>query len=108
MAAFNQPGIFCAFIARKRADHCMDAATDEFGFKIRMAVSRNVGEKFIDDLKPEFRVRHFTPAEFQGDFHFHVLAQKINRVHDLDAEIVRVNPRAELNFFDGRGVLVFL
>src|ERR1017187_8522636 len=73
-----------------------------------MAIGHDFSEKFVDDLKADFGMRHFAPAEFQRDFHFHVLAQKINRVRDLDAEVVRVNPRAELNLFDGRGVLMLL
>ena len=105
-AAFARARVFCAFVARQRADHHIDAAPDEFRFEVGMAVGRQFGEKFTDDLESEFRVRHFASAEFQRDFHLHVLAQKINRMADLDAEVVRVNARAELNFLDGRGVLM--
>ncbi len=105
---FDLTGIFGALVARQRAAHHVDAAPDEFRRKIGLAVKRDLGQKFVDDLKADFGVRHFAPAEFQRDFHFHVLAQKINRVRNLDAKVVRVNPRAELNLFDGRGVLVLL
>jgi hypothetical protein len=44
--------------------------------------------------KPTSGVRHFAAAEFERDLHLHVLAEKIHRVRDLDAEVVRVNARA--------------
>ena len=64
--------------------------------------------KFIDDLKADFGVRHFAAAKFQRDLHLHVLAQKIDRVRQLDAQVVRVNARAQLDFLDDGGVLVLL
>ena len=105
---FGLMRIFGALVARQRADHHIDAAPDEFRRKIGIAVGRDLTQKFVDDLEADFRVRHFATAEFERDLHFHVLAEKIHRVRDLDAEVVRVNPRAELNLFDGRGVLMLL
>jgi len=49
---------------------------------------------FFDDVKADFRVRHFASAKFQRDFDFHVFAKKINGVRQLDAEVVRINARA--------------
>ena len=57
-------------------------------------------------LKAEFRVGHFAAAEFQDHLDLHVLAQEIDGVAQLDAEIMRVNLRAELDFLDLVGVLV--
>ena len=64
--------------------------------------------KFIDDLEADFGVRHFAAAKFQRDLHLHVFAQKIDGVHQLDAEVVRVNARAQLHFLDDGGVLMLL
>ena len=58
-----------------------------------MPVRRDFGEEFLDDLETKLRVRHFASAEFQHDFDLHVLAEKINRVHHLDTEVVRINAR---------------
>ena len=98
--------IFGALIAGQRTDHHVDAAANELGVKIGMAVRRNLGQKLLHHPKAEFLMRHLAPAEFKHDFHFHVLAEKINRVLDFDAEVMRVNTRTELDFFDDRGVLV--
>ena len=104
--AFSRVRIFPAFVPRQRADHHVDAAPDELRLKIGMAEGRDGGEKFFDDLKTEFLVRHFPAAEFEHDLHLHVLAQKIDRVLDFDAEVVRVNARTQLDFLDDGGVLV--
>lgn len=93
-ADFGLMRIFGALVARQRADHHIDAAPDEFRRKIGLAVKRDLSQKFVDDLEADFRVRHFAAAEFERDLHFHVLAEKIHRVRDLDAEVVRVNARA--------------
>jgi len=94
LAVFCLVRIFAAFVARERADHDVDAPSDEFWRKIGMAVSCDVGEEFVDDGKSDLGVRHFPSAKFQRDLDLHVLAEKINRVGELDAEIVRVNARA--------------
>ena len=93
-ASFGLMRIFGAFVARQRADHHMNAASDEFRRKIGIAVGHDLGQKFVDDLEADFRVRHFATAEFERDLHLHVLTEKIHRVRDLDAEVVRVNARA--------------
>ena len=83
--AFHRIRIFPAFISRQRADHHVDAAPDELRLKIGMAEGRDGVEKFFDDLKTEFLVRHFPPAKFERDLHLHILAQKADRVLDFDA-----------------------
>ncbi len=65
-------------------------------------------KKFVDDLETELCMGHFASAEFEGDFHLHILAEKVNGVLDFDAEIVRIDLGAELNLFDLVGVLMFL
>jgi hypothetical protein len=103
---FNRIWIFPALVSRQRADHHVDAAPDELRLKIGMAKGRDGFDKFFDDLKTEFLVRHFPAAEFERDLHLHVLAQKTSRMLDLDAEIVRINAGTQLDFLDDGGVLV--
>ena len=62
----------------------------------------------FDDLKTEFLMGHFTPAETKGDFDLHFLAQEIDSVAELDPEVVRIDRRAELHFFYLVGVMVLL
>ena len=73
-----------------------------------MAKGRDLGKEFVNDLKTDLCMGHFTSAEFEGDFHLHILAEKINCVLDFDAEIVRIDLGAELDLFDFRRVLVLL
>ena len=90
-AFFLLPWVFRALVAGQRADHDVDAATDEFRGKVGMAEGIQLRDKFLDHLKPNVGVRHLPPAKAQGHFHFHVLAQKINRVADLDAEVTELS-----------------
>jgi hypothetical protein len=101
-------GIPGAFIARQRTDHHVDATANEFGFEIGMAKGRDFGKEFVNDPKTDLCMGHFAPAEFEGDFHLHILAEKINRVLDFDAEIVWINLGAELDLFDLVRVLMLL
>ena len=71
-----------------------------------MAVGRDVGDEFFDDLEPDLGVGVFAAAKFQRDLHLHVFAKKINGVRGLDAEIMRINARTQLDFLHDRGVLV--
>ena len=71
-----------------------------------MTVGRDVGQKFIDDLEADLRVRHFAALELERDLDLHVFAQKIDRVLKLDAEIMRVDARAQLDFLHRRSVLM--
>lgn len=73
-----------------------------------MAEGSNFGKEFINNLKTELRMGHFASAKLEGDFHLHVLREKINCVLDFYAEIVRINLRTKLNLFDLIGVLVLL
>jgi hypothetical protein len=73
-----------------------------------MAKGSDFLQKFINDLEAILRVGHFASAEFEGDFHLHILAEKVNGVLNFDAEIVRIYLGAELNFFDLIGVLMLL
>ena len=84
------------------------ARPTSLGVKIGMAEGRDVGDEFVDDLEADFGVRHFAAAKLERDLHLHVFAQKIDGVLQLDAEVVRVNARAQLHFLDGGGVLVLL
>jgi hypothetical protein len=93
--------------ARQRTEHDVDAFADELGRRVGMAERRQALDQLLDLLETEFLVRHLAAAETQGDFDLHVLAQKIDRVLLFDAEIVRVDVRAELDFLDLVGVLVF-
>ena len=58
--------------------------------------------------KPNSVCCHLAAAKLQRHLHLHVLAQKADGVLDLDAKIVRINARTELDFLHGRGVLVLL
>lgn len=108
LASVLQVWIFAAFVPRQRADHYVDAPTNEFRRKIGMAVGCYIGKKFVYDGEADLGVRHFAAAKFQGDLHLHVFAQKINCVRQLDAEVVRINARAQLHFLDDGSVVVFL
>src|SRR5258707_9838655 len=72
-----------------------------------MAKGRDFGKEFVNNLKTDLCMSHFAPAEFEGDFHLHVLGEKIDRVLDFYAEIVRIDLGAELDLFDLIGVLMF-
>jgi len=86
--------ILGAFVARQRADHQVDGLADKFRLKIRLTVGRDVGNELFNDLEADFRVRVFAAAKFQGNLHLHVIAQKIDRVLEFDAEVVGINARA--------------
>src|SRR6266481_105639 len=73
-----------------------------------MAKGLDFGNEFVNNLKTDFCMGHFAPAEFEGDFYLHILAKEINRVLDFDAEIMRINLGTELDLFDLIGVLVLL
>lgn len=73
-----------------------------------MAKGSDFLQKFINNLEANLRVGHFASTEFEGDFDLHILAEKINRVLDFDAEIVRIDLGTELDLFDLIGVLVLL
>ena len=75
--------------------------------EILVAVRGDFRQELLHDLETEFGVGHFAAAEFQGDLDLHVFAEEIHGMLDFDAEIVRVNFRAELDFLDLVGVLVF-
>ena len=107
-ACFRLLGIPGAFIPRQWADHHVNAAANQFRFEIGMAKGSDLGKEFVNDLKTDFCMGHFASAEFEGDFHLHILAKEINRVLDFDAEIMRINLRTELDLFDLIGVLMFL
>jgi hypothetical protein len=101
-------GMFSALVAGKRADHYVDAATDEFRLEIRVAVRRNLAQEFMHHLKTDVRVGHFTAAELQGDLYLHVLAEEIDGMLDLHPKVVGIDLRAQLDFFYLIGVLMLL
>ena len=72
-----------------------------------MPIRNNLFDESLDHLKPEFFVGHFPPAEPERDLHLHFFAQEIDGMAQLDAEVVWINRRTELNFFYLSGVLVF-
>ena len=83
-----------------------DAAPDQLGLKVLVAVRRNVREELLDHLEAEFRVRHLPAAELQRDLDLHVLAKESDRMLQFHAEVVGVDLRAQLDLFDLGGVLV--
>src|SRR5580765_5830060 len=96
-----------AFVPWQRAEHHVDTPADQFGFGIRVAVEHQCLNEFFHHLETDFLMRHFAAAETQGQFNLHLIAQKIDRVGEFDAKIVRINLRAELDFFDLVGVVMF-
>src|SRR5450756_1466593 len=102
----RQTRVFGALVAGQRADHQVDRLADELGLKIWVPVRLDVRDELLDDFKTDLGVRHFPAAEYKRDLHLHVFAKKINGVLELDAQIMRVDARAELHFLDGRSVLV--
>src|SRR2546423_12111459 len=71
-----------------------------------MAEGCDVGEKFLDDLKANLGMGHFAAAKFQSHFYLHVLAEKVDGVPDLNAQVMRIDLGAELNFLNFVGVLM--
>src|SRR2546426_4337877 len=45
-------------------------------------------------------VGHLAPTKAERDFDLHLLTEKFNGVSHFDAEVVRINGRAQLNFLD--------
>ena len=73
-----------------------------------MTVSRRRLHEIVNHLESELLMGHFTPPESKRDFDLHFLAQKIDRMAELDAEIMRVDGRAELDFFHFIRVVMLL
>jgi len=73
-----------------------------------MAVRGNRADEVLNHLKAIFLVSHLATAELQAYFYLHFLAKKIDRMGQLDLEIVRIDRSAELDFFDLVSVLMFL
>src|ERR1041385_8394666 len=105
---FLTPRVLGALITRQRADHLVNSAANHLGLKIRMTVGLNFVQKSFDDLKAKFGMGHFTSPEFQGDLDLHVLAEEIDGMLNLHPQIMWIDLRAELNFFDLVGVLMLL
>ena len=96
------------FVSRQRTEHHRNALAEQFRRRVRVSVWRDLAEESLDLLKAQFRMGHFAAAKFQGDFHLNFVAEEINSMAQLNAEVVRINARAKLDFFDLVGVLVLL
>ena len=72
-----------------------------------MPVGPGALDELVYDREPEFLVCHFTAAKPEGQFDLHFFAEEIDGVAEFDLQIMRVDGRAELDFFDFVGVLVF-
>ncbi len=59
------------------------------GSGVRVGKGQELFDKAVDHLKAKFLVRHFTAAEAQRDFHFHVFTEKSDGVLFFDPEIMR-------------------
>jgi hypothetical protein len=90
----RRAGVFGPLVSRQRSDHHDDVSAVELGLKIRMAKRRNLAQKFSDHFKSDLGVGHFAAPEFQRHFHLHILAQEIDRMGNLDAQIMRIDARA--------------
>ncbi len=73
-----------------------------------MSKRGNFGDELLNHLEADLGVRHLTTAEFQGDFDLHIFAQEINGMPNLDAQIVRIDFGAQLDFLHLGGVLMLL
>ena len=96
-----------ALVARERAEHQVDAFADQFGFGVGMPVRGHVLNELFYDLEPELLVGHLPATEPKRDLDLHFITQEIDGVTRLHAEIVGVDRRAELDFLDLVGVLMF-
>src|SRR5437763_4444151 len=83
--------IFSALVARQRTEHEDNAFADQLRVSIGMAVRSDLFDKFLDLLKAELLVRHFTSTEAERHLDFHFLAEEIDGVAELDAKIMRIN-----------------
>ena len=100
VAAFDLARILRALVAGQRAEHEINAAANQLGRKIGMSKRGEFRDEFLHHLKPKLGVLHLAPAKTQRNFDLHVLAQKVNRMAHLDAEVVGINSRTELDFLD--------
>ena len=73
-----------------------------------MTVRLKHGDEFFHHLETKFRVLHLATPETQRHFHLHVFAEEIYGVADFDRKIMRINARAELDFFYRGSVLMLL
>lgn len=99
--------ILSSLIPGQGANHHIDTTPDKFRGKILMTVRCDFRQELSNDLKTIFCMRHFPPAELQGDFHLHFFAEEIHRVLYFHTQVVRINLRTELNFLNACGVLMF-
>jgi len=93
-------GVPRALVARQRTEHHRDALANQLGRGIRMTVWGHFPGEFLDLLKAKFLVRHLTSPEAEGDLHLHFLAEEVDGVTELHAKVMRIDLRAELDFFD--------
>ena len=91
MAGFALMRIPGSLVPRERADHDVDAASDQLRLEILVAVRGDFIEEFVYYLKTNFRVRHFASAKLEMYFDLHILAQESDRVLDFHSEIVRID-----------------
>ena len=106
LAAFGLARLLGPLVTRQRSDHHVDAAANQLGLEIGMAVRGNVGQELLDDLEAKLRMRHFPAAELERDLDLHVLAEEADGVLEFYAQVMRINLRAELHLFDPVGMLV--
>lgn len=73
-----------------------------------MSPESNILNEILDYFESKLLVGHLAPAKTESDLHFHVIAQKVDRVAQFDSKIMRIDGGAQLNFFYLVGVLMLL
>lgn len=100
-------GMLGALGTGQRIDHHADAATDHARGLDGLPVGGHLLNEFGHDLLAQLLVAHFPAAKPQGELNLDVVAEEVHGLVQLDAKIVGVNDRPELDFLHPVRVLVF-
>jgi hypothetical protein len=100
-------GVGGAFVARERAQHDIEAASDQAWLSVGVPVGCEFLDEILYDFESELLVSHFTTSESEGGFDLHVIAEEIDGMADFDTKIMGIDGGGELDFLHAVGVLVF-
>ena len=95
-----------SFVPRERAQHHDDAASNQLGRRVWVAIRSHFLDEFIDDFKAKLLVSHLSATEAEGSFYLHILAEKVDGVGNFDSEIIDVDLGTQLELLHLVGVLV--
>lgn len=94
---FVLSGVPGSLVPRQRTEHQGDSFPHKLGGEVRMPVGSDFLREFVHLLEPEFFMGHFPAAKTQGHLDLHFFAKEVDGVTQLDAKVMRIDLRAELN-----------